>query len=128
MWPNPLDPTEPQWSRADVDKAVLWQVHEQDRCQLCGTFPDDWPQDDRDFPPFIGEPYRCKGCAELDMVRDEEVPKEGDDARGVYVRLIPFDPDLIDKYEADADERRKRALRVDESKLDEPGPLAGPTS
>lgn len=127
MWPDPDDPFTPQWLPSDSDKAVLWKMHEAGRCPQCGTFPDEWPDSRLEDPPYVAEPYRCAGCAEIADER-EHVPS-GRDGAGVYVRLVGLDPDLIDDVEAERDARHRAAKHIvvgeDPAKLSEPGPFAG---
>ena len=128
MWPNPDDPTVPQWLPLDREHALLWQQHEAARCPGCGAFPDDFPKDERlELPPYIAVPYRCGFCADIATVRAEEVPDDEERSRGVYVGLEPFDEDRIDEYEAESQKRREAIVRaekeLDPAKLNEGGML-----
>lgn len=124
VWPNPDDPLEAQWLRSDVNYAVMYRQHESERCLMCGSLPREWPDDTRQDPPYIAQPYRCAGCAEIADERDG-VPN-GREGHGVYVRLERFDREQIERYEREAEQRRiaKAKEDLDSRKLIEPGPLA----
>lgn len=56
-----------------------------ERCNRCGTYPEDWLEDGKlkANPPYEVDTRRCMGCAFLDEKQDEVPPEQ----KGVQVYL-----------------------------------------
>jgi hypothetical protein len=51
------------WRRSDRDKALWWVIHERQRCQSCGTRPEEWnPKQGGDLHAYTAEAVHCRGC------------------------------------------------------------------
>lgn len=72
------------WSELDQDKALAWVRRKAEQCNGCGTRRQEW-LDDR-FA-YVAESYTCPGCEVIAQERGN-VP---DKAKGVHIRLVPFD-------------------------------------
>lgn len=81
-WPNPADPTEPQWLPDDFDAAMEWLEAEANKCPGCG-FPKDECQGD-DPPEYVGEVVVCWACQERDVTGKRHADGGGSSA-GAYV-------------------------------------------
>lgn len=63
--------------------------HEAYRCDRCGTFPDEYLDEEgkrRDPPPYVPEAIRCYGCVALE--RDNEEARKQDITGGLHIRLV----------------------------------------
>lgn len=78
-----------EWTPADRDKAIWWQIRVAETCSSCGTRPDEWD-------PALGGHRRayaavervCGGCEVLQRAEaqrgDDEIP-----LRGAHLFLEP---------------------------------------
>jgi len=92
-WPNPENPSEPQWLEADYLKVMAYVDAMGELCDRCSTKEEDWV-DERGFPldvPILEvDTYRCPGCEQIE-IRQKEIPSESNGIRPVVKR---FDPNL----------------------------------
>lgn len=90
------------WTDEDRTLALAFERWAARHCSHCGTRSDEWvdPATGRTVleQPYVAEPARCYGCAEMDAV-SAELRKAGGDLEGVRVRLRPFDPERDDVEE-----------------------------
>jgi hypothetical protein len=82
VWPNPADPTEPQWLSDDFDAAMDWMEYEDNKCVGCGMHRDECMSDDP--PDYVAHPVVCWACQERD-VRAKQHAESGGSQAGVYV-------------------------------------------
>lgn len=78
-----------EWTQADRDKAIWFQVQQADTCQGCGTRPDEWdPERGGDRNAYAASVHTCRGCAVLEQQREAfaTAPK-GTHGRGAHVVL-----------------------------------------
>lgn len=64
--------------------------HEAYRCPHCGTFPDDYLDEEgkqKDIPPNIPYSIRCYGCVVLES--ENELARKNDTKGGLHIRLVP---------------------------------------
>ena len=60
----------PEWTQADRDKAIWYQLRKAETCSSCGTHPDDWdPAAGGHRHAYTAVPTRCAGCAVLEQAR-----------------------------------------------------------
>ena len=86
--------------------ALNYKLLEGERCSRCGTFPDEWLDENGrppDPPPWETTLHRCHGCAEIER-SNEELDKQRKsvagidsgpalDTRGITVRFKKPTPD-----------------------------------
>lgn len=69
------------WSQDDQDKALGWLIDKGEKCPGCGTYPDEWL--DEDGVPHEEEPYElhdmvCRACMLMGKER-KNTPEERTD-------------------------------------------------
>lgn len=75
------------WPQSDQDAALGWAAHEAQRCQGCGTHPDDWNEKaGGSRVAYHAEIRECEGCVHLQRTRESERLSSGKE-RGLHVRL-----------------------------------------
>jgi hypothetical protein len=81
VWPNPADPTEPQWLPEDSEAALAWEIERALICQ-CGHFADEvWDAAGADLE-FEAVPHRCHACAEKERAARKFTETDGGGAAG----------------------------------------------
>ena len=79
------------WDSDDRDKAMWHQLRKRERCQGCGTHPDDWdPAAGGHVDAYVAKRVHCKGCQTKESGEEafEREKKDGAKARrGTTVRL-----------------------------------------
>ena len=81
VWPNPADPTEPQWLPDDREAAVAWQIEQSLICR-CGHFIDEvWDKAGADLH-IEAVAHRCHVCAEKERAARKFSKSDGDGAAG----------------------------------------------
>lgn len=78
------------WDEDDQDKALQWTMHQNHKCQNCGTSPDEWVDSDGRWvypSPYVVEVTACTGCQELEEEK-KRAEGEGQDLTGVYMSLV----------------------------------------
>lgn len=98
-----------KWHQDDQDKALAWIIDKSRRCQNCGTYPEDWVDEDNvplEPPPMFARSRRCHGCATI--AREEETIRkfaEQDlaDTKGLVIVLDSEPPaeENFDDFEDD---------------------------
>jgi hypothetical protein len=77
-----------EWSEADQEDAIEWQLERTHRCPGCGTYPEEW-MDDRGIPknppPYVIDDKRCYGCLTIQEHKSREDVKN--DTAGLLVGL-----------------------------------------
>lgn len=59
------------------------------RCPHCGTFPEDYLDEDgrqKDTPPHVPMAFRCYGC--VATAEENEFAKKHDSKGGLHIRLV----------------------------------------
>jgi hypothetical protein len=80
------------WSDDDQDKALAWQRVQMLACPHCGTFDDQWVDEQGrriDPPPFEPVAHMCHGCADKAAFADD-LREDRSSMNGITVRLRPF--------------------------------------
>lgn len=61
------------WPEDDQDKALAWMIDKQDTCRNCGSYPDEWVEQDENGrffkvqpPPMYARTHSCEGCATIE--------------------------------------------------------------
>ena len=78
MWPNPSDPEESYWLPSDSDKVMAYQILLGEMCPNCGTFEEDWVDDEGyplDVQIYEPDTVKCEGCQRLHEMSDM-IPSE----------------------------------------------------
>lgn len=77
-----------RWTKADRDKAIMWLIHDRERCGECGTHREKWFHADGKTrispPPFVAKKTRCPGC---EAKQRAEASIRKDEGRGVQVQM-----------------------------------------
>jgi hypothetical protein len=81
VWPNPADPTEPQWLPEDTEAALAWSVEQRLICQ-CGHFVDETWDAAGATVGFEAVPHRCHACAEKERAARKFTETDGGGAAG----------------------------------------------
>lgn len=126
VWPNPIDPTEPQWSDDDREIAVAYAKWKAGICPGCGTHPLEWARDEDGFideqdPSFEPDVVVCIGCRSMEQHRKHEMGKDAAAKREYRVILKARKRD-VDKSEEEldaealADWNRRKAERVEKAR------------
>jgi hypothetical protein len=66
------------WDPHDQDLALAWLIDKTSHCPKCGTYGEDWLDEDgraTEPPPFRVETHRCYGCVAVDDAL-EKVPSD----------------------------------------------------
>lgn len=72
----------------DQDKALAWMEYERTRCPRCGTFPDEWLDEEgipHDVDPYQVYSVRCLGCVTM----GDEMEAAKNDSVGLSFYMIP---------------------------------------
>jgi hypothetical protein len=88
------------WTELDRDKALAYQREMATVCKGCGTRQAEW---DEDPDAFMGDFYRCEGCARIEEERDNVDAK----AKGIHYRLLPKAV-AVAKMDSQAEDMRRR--------------------
>jgi hypothetical protein len=64
-----------RWESRDQEAALAWSAFEGHRCKSCGTHPDEWAADKLAYHAHLTE---CRGCKQLQRLRNTKEAKEGD--------------------------------------------------
>lgn len=67
------------WDADDQDLALAWLIDKSSRCPKCGTYSDDWIDDEgraSEPPPYYVETHRCYGCVAIDDALEEVEPDQ----------------------------------------------------
>lgn len=80
------------WDPDDRDKAVMHQIRKGERCNSCGTHPDEWdPQVGGSVDAYTATTTHCRGCQELERANEQleraRASKENKPRRGTSVKL-----------------------------------------
>lgn len=76
----------PEWTQADRDKAVWYQLRKAETCSSCGTHPDEWdPAKGGDRHAYAAAVHRCPGCAQLEQ---GQAAQENDPNKGRGEKII----------------------------------------
>lgn len=84
------------WSTDDQEKALWWMARERQRCNGCGTHPDEWNEDlGGSREAYKAEERTCPGCRERGPAADalDRARNAGDPKHGTSIALIPNRPD-----------------------------------
>ena len=75
------------WSDEDQDKALAWKLQQKGRCDSCGTFDWQWPDEGNDSD-LEADGYICFGCEriEREVERRSEQPKQLGQKYGFFLR------------------------------------------
>jgi hypothetical protein len=92
-----------RWSQDDQDKALAWVVDNWARCQRCGSYTDEWVNEDGrpvQPPPMFARAVRCQGCVTLEseeeLIRKTSGGKMPSGMR-VYMSRQPPPPQDLDE-------------------------------
>ena len=55
------------WTDEDQGKALGWSLQQRGRCNSCGTFDWQWPNEGRDSD-VVADWFTCAGCEKLENV------------------------------------------------------------
>lgn len=71
----------------DRDKAIWLHLRDKETCRSCGTRRSEWdPEHGGDLHAYTAERGHCKGCAELQVLRDQ-ISTSSDQIPGTYASL-----------------------------------------
>lgn len=103
LWPNPDDPTEPQWLDVDQDVAMAHHTWAGQVCPHCGLHPLDWPTERSET--WKGVLSTCWGCVEVADTMST-IPKDVSEERRRHIRahLVPRTESerlILEAYDAD---------------------------
>lgn len=96
------------WSAEDRDKAIAYLLEQSLTCQMCGTAPWQWEEDEH---AFMAEEHWCKGCY-LKKVSSEDAGS----LPGTTTVLVPTTAERMSQL-AEREKRRARLKR--ENQLEE---------
>jgi hypothetical protein len=95
------------WKIDDQDKALAWMLYERSRCPRCGTFPEEWLDEDGrnvEPPPYYLRTRACLGCATLEPIEDRLRKDKRDRHTSAYLSTLPPTPTSDEDWgEYDAD-------------------------
>ena len=111
-----MAPGEAEWTENDRLKVLAYMQWKGSICPNCGTRNEDWV-DERgrllDEPKYEAATYKCYGCEQLDMLR-EQIPSG---QKGVYAIPKEYDPNDVPEIV-----KRKRERELMELGVFEEGP------
>ncbi len=75
------------WSDEDQDKALAWVVQQRGRCDSCGTFDWQWPDEGNDSH-LEADVFLCYGCERIERVheRQQDLPPQHGQKYGFFPR------------------------------------------
>lgn len=77
----------PIFTAEDREKAIWWSIHERQRCQECGTRPDEWdPEQGGNDHAYHHELRKCWGCVEKAKGQKKITDKMGAGVTAVLAR------------------------------------------